>query len=272
MTSSHTEHHVLTKVGEGGSAEIYTLGEDRVVKLFKRAVSEAIVARELRHTRLAHALGIPCPHAIDMVRVGGRLGIAFERFAGATLLDHALKGTEQVALLAAEFCSIQEAIHRCDSSGLPPFKAAVETKIGAASSVAEGAKRLAVEALRMLPDGDAFCHSDFHPRNVVMSADGPKVLDWLDASRGDPAADVARTLLLIDHAVPGAVDAASRRAFRDACTRHWQTVWPDADARIGRWRFPLAVARLAEAVDADERHALLETIEQAAHAPHPTHE
>lgn len=268
MTNSHTEHHVLTKVAEGGSAEIYTLGEDRVVKLFKRAVSAAIVSRELRHTRLARALGIPCPHAIDMVRVGDRLGIAFERFTGATLLDHALKGTEQVDLLAAEFCGIQAAIHRCDSSGLPPFKAAIETKIGAAHDVAEGVKQLALDALRTLPDGDAFCHADFHPRNVVMSADGPKVLDWLDASRGDPAADVARTLLLIDHAAPGAVDAASRRAFREACTRHWQTAWPDADVRIGRWRFPLTVARLSEAVDEVERYALMETIEQAAHAPH----
>lgn len=272
MTDPHIEHHILNKVAEGGSAEIYTLGEDRVVKLFKRAVSAATVTRELRHTRLAHALGIPCPHAIDMVRVGDRLGIAFERFAGATLLDHAVNGTEQVETLAAEFCGIQEAIHRCDSAGLPPFRTAVETKIGAAPGMPDEMKQQALDALRLLPEGDALCHADFHPRNVVISADGPKVLDWLDAARGDPAADVARTLLLIDHAAPGAVDAERRQAFRAAYVRYWQKTWADADERIGRWVFPLTVARLAEAVSADERDTLMETIRQTSHAPRHVHE
>src|ERR1044071_5794670 len=41
------------------------------------------------------------------------------------------------------------------------------------------------------------CHGDMHPSNVILAPDGPMIVDWFDASRGEPVADVARTCLLL---------------------------------------------------------------------------
>jgi aminoglycoside phosphotransferase (APT) family kinase protein len=56
-------------------------------------------------------------------------------------------------------------------------------------------------ALARRPHGEAVCHGDLHPGNVIMSPQGPVIIDWIDASRGDPLADVARSVLLLRHSV-----------------------------------------------------------------------
>lgn len=49
----------------------------------------------------------------------------------------------------------------------------------------------------MPEDGDAILHLDLHPLNVIMSPNGPIVIDWPNARRGDPMADVAVSYALI---------------------------------------------------------------------------
>jgi Ser/Thr protein kinase RdoA (MazF antagonist) len=35
----------------------------------------------------------------------------------------------------------------------------------------------ALERLNQLPDGDALCHGDYHPDNVLMTRNGPIIID-----------------------------------------------------------------------------------------------
>lgn len=51
-------------------------------------------------------------------------------------------------------------------------------------------------ALRELPDGEALCYGDFHPRNVIVDGDELTNIDWVDASSGPPAADLARSAII----------------------------------------------------------------------------
>jgi aminoglycoside phosphotransferase (APT) family kinase protein len=44
--------------------------------------------------------------------------------------------------------------------------------------------------------GDRIVHRDLHPLNVLVTPDGPVVIDWANASRGDPSFDVADTWVL----------------------------------------------------------------------------
>jgi aminoglycoside phosphotransferase (APT) family kinase protein len=44
--------------------------------------------------------------------------------------------------------------------------------------------------------GDRTVHLDLHPINVLLSADGPVVIDWTNASAGTPGSDVAMTWLV----------------------------------------------------------------------------
>jgi len=52
--------------------------------------------------------------------------------------------------------------------------------------------------------GDSIVHLDLHPLNVLISRDGPVVIDWTSACLGDPAADVALAWLLMSAGeIPG---------------------------------------------------------------------
>jgi hypothetical protein len=57
---------------------------------------------------------------------------------------------------------------------------------------------------RSMGGGDRLLHLDLHPLNVMMSPDGPVVIDWANAAAGDPLLDVAVTsVLLTSPHVPG---------------------------------------------------------------------
>lgn len=56
------------------------------------------------------------------------------------------------------------------------------------------------EMLRMvdlLPEHNMLCHGDFHPGNIILTKDGPTVIDFMNVCRGDALYDIARTLFLI---------------------------------------------------------------------------
>jgi len=46
-------------------------------------------------------------------------------------------------------------------------------------------------------DGPALLHMDLHPQNVILTADGPMIIDWEGAARGPAAADIAMTWVIV---------------------------------------------------------------------------
>ncbi len=50
---------------------------------------------------------------------------------------------------------------------------------------------------RLFGSGDRVMHLDLHPGNVMLTADGPMVIDWSNASAGPPGADVAMTIVIM---------------------------------------------------------------------------
>lgn len=47
------------------------------------------------------------------------------------------------------------------------------------------------------PEGDRLVHLDLHPLNVLLSPDGPVVIDWVNARLDDPLFDVALSALVL---------------------------------------------------------------------------
>src|SRR5262245_55479689 len=58
-------------------------------------------------------------------------------------------------------------------------------------------KQELLDRIAEMPDGDRLCHGDFHPMNILGDPSQPIIIDWADARRGDPAADVCRSYLLM---------------------------------------------------------------------------
>lgn len=103
----------------------------------------------------------------------------------------------------------------------------------------------------------ALLHLDLHPDNVIMTADGPYVIDWTNAAAGPGAADVAQTwILMASSSIPGSawqrtIGRIGRKLFVDSFLR-------DFDSREVRRYFPaVAQARLRdEHVEEPERRVI----------------
>ena len=56
------------------------------------------------------------------------------------------------------------------------------------------------------PDGDAVLHLDLHPMNVVLSPDGPVVIDWTNAAAGPAGFDASITYVVMAAFTPDELD------------------------------------------------------------------
>jgi len=77
------------------------------------------------------------------------------------------------------------------------LKVTLAANIAASVHLDKSRKRELHDAIVDMPHGDRLCHGDFHPLNILGDTLDPVVIDWLDARRGDPVADVCRSYLLL---------------------------------------------------------------------------
>jgi aminoglycoside phosphotransferase (APT) family kinase protein len=254
----------LARLAVGASAEIFEWPGNRVLKLFKAGFPRDAIERELHQSRLAHALGVATPRAEGLAALQGRIGIVFERCDGPTMYDLIARQAQPAPALAAQFFAAQRTVHGCSAPALQPLAEKLARRVAQARGVPEPARQAALELLAAAPQGEALCHGDFHPVNVIVRAQGAVVIDWLDAARGDPAMDVTRTLVYLRHARPGAVDAGFRAVFVEAYVEQCRQAWTGRLDELTRWQLPVALARLAEPVDPTERAALLDLVDALA--------
>ena len=230
-------------LGRGYTADVYAWGDGRVLKLFHGSEGRERADREYRVTRAVHAAGLPAPAAYDMVEVRGRSGIVFERVNGPSLVDavHARPWTLFAAV--RELADLHARIHRLPCpDGLPTQREWLAAEIAATG--------LTCPALADLPDGDALCHGDFHPGNVLLGPAGPVVIDWGRATRGHALGDVAYTLRLLRMAelppwVPRPMHlllAGTRPMIHRLYLKRYFRRCPGTRREVEAWQGPFAAA------------------------------
>ncbi len=260
-------------IGIGRTAEVYAWDQGRVLKLYRAGMPARWVHREAEVGRIVFDAGLDAPDVGDVVEVEGRLGIVYERVDGPSMLDVMVRRPWTVFGLARTFAEIQVRMHNCVRPELPSGRESLEWSIKQAPSLDDELRACALERLAGLPDGQAVCHGDFHPDNVVMSHRGPVVIDWMTATRNNPVADVARTTLLILGGAPPpgtsrvkrALIPLFRRALYSAYLRRYLELRPCPKALIEEWLPVMAAARLNEGI-APEEQALLQRAEACRRA------
>jgi aminoglycoside phosphotransferase (APT) family kinase protein len=254
------------RIGEGREAEILEAGDGRVLRLLWNAEREPWLDREEAALRAASAAGAPVPAVYERRTVDGRPGLVMERLDGPDLLTRLGKRPWTVLTAGRVLGRLHARLHEVPA---PMDLAALKDNIREllerrADRVPPDLAAEARERLAELPEGDRICHGDYHPANVLLTAAGPRVIDWAGASRGDPIADVCRTQLIVELGeVPAHAPALVRRldrVGRSLLLRSYLRAYgrPDREL-IGRWKRVLAIARLAEDIEA-ERPALLKLL------------
>jgi hypothetical protein len=254
-------------IARGRTAEVLAWQDGQVVKLFYDWVPESAVEREVRVASIVSASDLPTPKLLGEVTLDGRRGLIFERVTGRSMLN--LLGTHPWLCVryARQFAELQAKIHQQYGGGLPSLKEGLEQTISQMETLTEKLKAKALDRCVNLPDGEMLCHLDFHPDQVMLTASGPVVIDWMNARAGQPAADVAYTLIMLHIGnVPDTswfkqqLTDLLRGNFSRTYLRHYLKLNPKVtQAEIDAW-MPLAViVRIADGVPG-ERQRLLEMI------------
>jgi hypothetical protein len=209
------------KIGEGVSADIHAWAPGQVVKLFKAGVPQRISRWEARMTRAVFAAGGPAPEVLDEVTVEGRFGIVLGRLDGPTLLQFYRSGAITFGQAGAILASLCLSVHKTppppDVALLRDWMDGSLRRSGGAVSehIATGILAL-IERLR---PGDGLCHGDLHPGNVIMAADGPRLIDWGGATRAPAGLDLACCHVILCELTPEIIDDPERPRAYNAVMR-----------------------------------------------------
>ncbi len=150
------------KLAEGRDSEIFEHGSNRVLKRPRDGRSLIPEAEIMQYVR---SQKYPCPEVHD----AGDGYLVMERLDGTTMME---------------------------AAGRPPFPLRRSGHV-----LADLHRRLhliaAPPGLQVAPmPGDRMVHRDLHPLNVMITPRGPVVIDWANASAGDPSFDVADAWVL----------------------------------------------------------------------------
>lgn len=249
-------------IARGRTADVYAFEPGKVLKLFHTWADRGMVEYEQSIALAVQAAGVKTPAVGEIVSQDDRLGLVYERVSATTLLDELLRRPWRVKHLARQMADLQVSMHASLTADLPSMHARLKAKIQSAKPLPEHLRQEALAALEKLPDGQAVCHGDFHPENVLVTDRGLMAIDWVDASTGHPLGDFARSELLIvrgklppNPIVSGLLNLI-RRTFFEAYVQRYFSQSPYTYAQVSSWLPVAAAARLDEGIDSEEQNLL----------------
>jgi Ser/Thr protein kinase RdoA (MazF antagonist) len=196
------------KIGEGAFAEIRAWAPGRAVKLFKAGVSRQFGPYELRMIRAVLAAGLPVPKVFGEVSLDGRFGIVLQRLDGPTLWQLSRTGAVTFQQAGAIVAALAISVHKTPP---PPEVLSLREYLEDALRLDDGKlpAHIAKDVLALihrLPPGEGLCHCDLSPGNVIMTADGPKLVDWTFAMRAPAAVDLGFLHVILSELAPEMAD------------------------------------------------------------------
>jgi hypothetical protein len=160
-------------IAAGRDADIYEYRTGTVLRRSRNGRFQILEARTMEFVRSA---GYPVPEVYEVGDDG--IDLVMERVTGLTMLETASNRPWKLRGFGRDLAELHVSLHHLT----------------------------APDWMKVLPfgSGDRVLHLDLHPLNIILSDNGPVVIDWTNASRGDPLVDVAATrVLLASGDVPG---------------------------------------------------------------------
>jgi len=252
------------RLGEGRTAEVFEHDGTTVVKLFRAEFPRHGAELEAQATEIAAAAFGFAPRFFGTVEVGDRLGIVLERVSGPTMTAAASSRPWFLVRYAHLLARLHAEMHTRLAPGLPSQNDRLGAMIELVPGLAPGPRQLALEQVAKLEDHDHLCHGDFHPDNVILTARGPVIIDWMTAVRGSAVVDVARTSFLLSAgALPPntpllqrTLASAGRGFFHALYLRHYLHLTGLSRSDVRSWRLVVLAARLEEGISAERRSLL----------------
>jgi len=185
-------------IGVGNTATVYEWEEDRVLKLFYQGYPKKAIEKEFLNAMAIRNMNFSKPKAYEIITCEDRIGIIYDKVKGESLLDWVMK-TGNVQKCAVYMAKLHKSILQNRISNVPNYKDFLKFHIPNTISVNSEKREELLQMIDKLPDGNALCHGDFHPGNILISNGDTTVIDFMNVCHGDFLYDIARTVFLIDY-------------------------------------------------------------------------
>jgi aminoglycoside phosphotransferase (APT) family kinase protein len=150
-------------IGRGRAADVYELDGDKVLRRYR---VEAEVSAEARLMSYLFSAGFPVPEVYEAEGTD----MVMARVRGVDLLSALTKRPWRAAAYGAILAQMHDQLHKIEAPSWLP---------------------------RPLGEGDRVMHLDLHPGNIMLTGEGPVVIDWSNGAAGPPGADVAMASLIM---------------------------------------------------------------------------
>lgn len=273
------------KIGEGGCSEVFAWEDgSKLVKVAKTNTDHEAMRREFHNNRMAWEHGLPVARSYELVVIDGRPGIVCERIYGDSIMERFVKQVmkpthpagrigindgEDIRITARVLYEIHQAAIQLPSSQRSTMKYSIQS----VDYLTLAEKEAVIALLDALPLKQQLCHGDPNPNNILIRNDGKAiVIDWMNASIGNPEADLAEYMIMIRYAVlpselPGSISEffdPMREAIIDVFMDEYTKLSGITHEEVYPWLVPVAARKLsADAISEEEKSLLVQEIRRS---------
>jgi aminoglycoside phosphotransferase (APT) family kinase protein len=238
----------LEVIGQGATTKIYRDGST-AIKLYVNAPPDE-AENEAERQRFAYEAGLPVPAVYGVRRLGDNItALDMEYINGTPLMQPKMDKNERneaIHLLAKLQCEV----HKIHADSLPKQTDRIAWKIKNTVHLDNQMKDKLISLLMELTDKTAcLCHGDFHPLNILYDGKRHWIIDWVDATAGNPLANVCRTYLIFKQHMSRSAGIYLREFCKESGS---------SQIAVLAWQPVIAAARLNENMDDKSRKWLLE--------------
>lgn len=257
-------------IGKGRTGDVYEYGSNAVVKLFKPQFPDSEVEKEYKMHMVAQKCGLPIPKLYDVITVGDKKGLVYQKINGFSMLDDILQNPSKMPNYAKDTASLHLEISKCTVSNdeLVSVNERYATWIGWVDLLSEEEKKKVITYLDKLPTGNTLCHCDFHADNILIADGKYYIIDWITANRGCFEVDVMRSSTIIEYGTK-ADDLGFSQKIQKGLDAY-NKIYLDSIVKYGKydlgdilkWEIPVLAARLSEGVADNEKQLVLRRLRE----------
>lgn len=250
-------------LGMGNTANVYQWGNTEVIKIFHdQGSSRYEASKEAKNAEMIDNLKLRAPRFCGILEYEGKQCLLYERINGPTMLMQIAPTISSISCYAKQLAQLQDEMHQVKVGMHPTLKNELSSKIYSQELVSEDEKQVINKILEHLPEGNTLCHYDFHPGNIILSSEGPIIIDWLNALVGHETADVARTSMMLQSNTlpPNAPKILIRRElrelFHEEYVKEYLMLTGKEYEEITNWTAPTLAYRIGEMSGSNQTEVL----------------
>ena len=221
----------LELVGVGGTAKVYRIDEDKIIKVFNSGIRSAMIENEGRMAKAAFVFGVPTAISYDTVKVGDCYGVIYEMLNADDILHYIQKDPENTDKYIDIFADFVKKVHgiEVESPDFPPIREsrlAILKRVRGNDLISDEELDKMIAIVESIPQGNTFIHSDCHIGNVMRQSDGELMfIDMASCGKGHPIFDMGSMYLVYNFFATNGFDFSAKDMLHGFTKEQAKHIW-----------------------------------------------